>query len=153
MHFYNLMKELASKKEIILFIDMDGVIAAYDNGNNPYDFLHKRPLTQNISTIKKVSTIENIETHILSVCRENSQIDDKNVWLDENAPFFKKEDRVIISRESKEWKPAREIKLEFLKDVKTDKQIVVVDDDNDVLRTLKEELKKVIALQDSELID
>ena len=153
MYFYNLIKNLSEKKDILLFVDMDGVIAAYNNGGNPYDFLHKRPLKQNISTIKEVSTLENVDLHILSVCRENFQISDKNVWLDENAPFFKKDGRVIISRESKEWKTAKEIKLEYLKSVKTDKQIVLIDDDNEVLRTIRNELEHVIALQDSELID
>jgi len=27
MHFYNLIKDLADKKDIIMFVDMDGVIA------------------------------------------------------------------------------------------------------------------------------
>lgn len=153
MYFYNLIKELANKKDILLFVDMDGVIAAYNSRNNPYDFLNKRPLTQNIATIKEVCSIKNVEINILSVCREDSQINDKNVWLDKYAPFFEKDNRTIISRESKEWKTSKEIKLDFLKDIKTDKQIVVVDDDNEILRALHEELGHIIALQDSELID
>lgn len=153
MYFYNLIKEMSDKKEIMLFVDMDGVIAAYSIGKNPFDFLNKRPLTQNIATIGKVDKLEKVETHILSVCRENTQVDDKNIWLDKNAPYFKKENRNIISRESQDWKPSKEIKLEFLKNVKTDKQIVLVDDDNDVLRYVRDNLDNVIVMQDSELID
>lgn len=153
MYFYNLLKEMASKKDIMLFVDMDGVIAAYSIGKNPYDFLNKRPLRQNIANIEQVSKIENVEVHVLSICRENYQVEDKNIWLDKNAPFFAKENRNIISRESHEWKTAKEIKLEFLKNVKTDKQIVLVDDDNAVLKNIQENLNNVIVLQDSELVD
>ncbi len=153
MYFYNLIKEMASKKNIILFIDMDGVIAAYDIGKNPYDFLHKRPLTQNIANIKEVLDLENVEVRILSICREDSQIEDKNVWLDQYAPFFKKENRVIISRASKDWKTAKEIKTEFLTNYKTDKQIVLVDDDNDILKHIHQNYDNIIVLQDSELVD
>ena len=98
MHFYNLIKELASEK-IILFVDMDGVIASYDFGK-PLDFKNKRPLYNNIEVLKKVSTIDNVELHILSVCRKNYQIEEKNEWLDIYAPFFKKENRHILSKET-----------------------------------------------------
>ena len=120
---------------------------------NPYDFLNKRPLNNNIEAVRQADTIENVETHILSICRENSQVDDKNVWLDKYAPFFKKENRVIISRESQDWKSAREIKTDFLKNIKTDKQIVVVDDDNEILKFIHENYKHIIVMQDSELVD
>lgn len=153
MYFYNLIKEMATKKDIMLLIDMDGVIAAYSIGKNPYDFLNKRPLRQNISNIEQASTIENVETHILSVCRENSQVEDKNIWLDKNAPFFAKENRNIISRESHDWKTSKEIKVDFLKNLKTDKQVVLVDDDNEILRYIHENFKDIIVLQDSELVD
>lgn len=153
MYFYNLIKELSEKKEIVLFVDMDGVIAAYNIGKNPYDFLNKRPLTQNIANIEEVSKLENVELHILSVCRENKQVEDKNVWLDKNAPFFKKENRNIISRESQDWSISKDIKFNFLKNYQTDKQIVLVDDDNAILKYINENLENVIVMQDSELVD
>ncbi len=153
MYFYNLIKELSEKKEIVLFVDMDGVIAAYNIGKNPYDFLNKRPLTQNIANIEEVSKLKNVELHILSVCRENKQVEDKNVWLDKNAPFFKKENRNIISRESQDWSISKDIKFNFLKNYKTDKQIVLVDDDNAILKYINENLENVIVMQDSELVD
>ena len=153
MHFYNVMKKIAENKAVDLYIDMDGVIAAYDIGGNPYDFLNKRPLTSNISNIKEVLSIENVNLHILSVCRENSQVEDKNIWLDKNAPFFKKENRCIISRESKDWMNSKEIKLNFFNDLETDNQVVLVDDDNQILRTIKDSIANVIVMQDSELVD
>lgn len=153
MHFYNEIKKLASKYDICLFIDMDGVIAAYAIGNNPFDFRNKRPLKSNILNIKEVVDIPNAELHILSVCREDYQINDKNAWLDENAPFFKKENRAIISRESQNGAGSKDIKLNFLKNYKTDKIIVLVDDDNEVLRYVRDNLPGIIVMQDSELVD
>lgn len=48
MHFYNLIKDLLSdKKELMIFVDMDGVIASYDAGK-PICFSNKRPLKENI---------------------------------------------------------------------------------------------------------
>ena len=153
MHFYNVIKELSEKRDIALFVDMDGVIAAYNIGNNPYDFLNKRPLKQNIENIREITSLANVEIRILSVCREDSQIEDKNVWLDKNAPFFEKDKRTIISRASKDWQTAKEIKTDFLTNYQTDKQIVLVDDDNDILRFLFDNYKNIIVLQDSELVD
>ena len=152
MHFYELIKELAEKKDILMFVDMDGVIVSYDVGN-PYGFLDKRPLKQNIENIRKVSEIENVEVQILSMCREPNQIEEKNIWLDKNAPFFKKENRNIIARAMHNWESSENLKLKFLSEVKTDKQIVLVDDDNSVLKTIHNNLENVIVLQDSELVD
>ncbi len=153
MYFFNLIKEMCQEKEIMLFVDMDGVIASYGIGKNPYDYRNKRPLTQNIANIKEVSLLENVEVFVLSVCREDSQINDKNAWLDEHAPFFKKDNRIIISRASKDWATAKEIKVEFLKNIKTNKQVVLVDDDNDILKYINQNLKNITVLQDSELVD
>ena len=153
MYFYNLIKDMASKEDIELYVDMDGVIAAYSIGNNPFDFLNKRPLRENIAKIEEVRNISNVETHILPVCREDSQVEEKNIWLDKNAPFFKKENRNIISRESKDWLTSKEIKLEFLKNLNTNKKVILVDDDNGVLKLIKDSLETVTVMQDSELID
>lgn len=153
MYFYNLIKEMSKEKNIALYVDMDGVIAEYGIGRNPYDYLNKRPLKTNIDTLKEVSTLENVELHVLSVCREDSQIDDKNVWLNKFAPFFNEKNRNIISRASQEWKKAREIKVDFLSNIKTEKQIILVDDDNEILRDINENLKNITVMQDSELID
>lgn len=153
MYFYNLIKEIASKEDVLLFVDMDGVIAAYSIGNNPFDFLNKRPLKENIAKLEEVNKIDNVEMHILSICRENKQIEEKNIWLEKNAPFFNKENRNIISRESKDWIASKEIKMEFLKSVNSDKKIILLDDDNGVLKFVRDNLDNVTVMQDSELID
>lgn len=152
MHFYNLIKELSTEKELIIFVDMDGVIASYDVGR-PLDFLNKRPLTENIKKLEKVSKLPNVELHILSICKKNFQIEEKNTWLDKYAPFFNKENRIIISKEEIKNISSPEIKSNYLKSVKTNKQIVFVDDDNAILKNAINNVANIIVFQDSELID
>ena len=152
MHFYNIIKELSKNKEVILFCDMDGVIASFDVGK-PLDFLHKRPLTENINKIEEISKLPNVEVRILSICRKDFQIEEKNIWLDINAPFFKKENRMVISKESNPDYSSPELKANYLSEFKTDKQKILIDDDNTVLKYVMKNVDGVIVFQDSELID
>ena len=152
MHFYNLIKDLSDKEDIVLFVDMDGVIASYEYGK-PLDFRNKRPLKTNIKVFEDISKLENVSLCILSICRKNSQIEDKNNWLDKYAPFFTKENRFILSKEVITNTKSSMIKLNFLKQFKTDKKKVLIDDDNNVLNTIGNNLDDVILFQDSELID
>ena len=152
MHFYNLIKEISKEKEIIMYVDMDGVIASYDAGKT-LCFSNKRPLKENISKIQKVGELPNVELHILSICKKDYQIEEKNTWLDKHAPFFLKENRTIISKENLENITSPETKANYLNSVKTDKQIVFVDDDNAVLKHVMKNVSGIIAYQDSELID
>ena len=152
MHFYELMKEKYKDKEVLLFVDMDGVIASYDFGR-PLDFKNKRPLKTNIETLRKVSELENITLNILSICRKDYQIQEKNEWLDLYAPFFKKENRNIISKETVTGFSSAELKLNFLESLDTDKIIIMLDDDNKVLDVISKSDKDIILYQDSELID
>lgn len=152
MHFYKLIKKLTEDKKAIIYVDMDGVIASYDLGK-PLDFKNKRPLTTNINTLKKINTLTNIELHILSICRKDYQIKEKNDWLDKYAPFFEKDKRTIIPKESYPHYSSKELKLNYLKSLKNDEQIIFIDDDNEVLRTVRNGLKNIMLYQDSELID
>ncbi|MBO5376006.1 MAG: hypothetical protein J6A52_04060, partial [Bacilli bacterium] len=114
---------------------------------------NKRPLTTNINTLKKINTLTNIELHILSICRKDYQIKEKNDWLDKYAPFFKKEKRTIISKESNPKYQSKELKANYLKSLNKKEQIICIDDDNDVLKHIHIELPNIILYQDSELID
>ncbi len=152
MHFIDLIKKISIDEEVILFVDMDGVIASYDVGR-PYDFKNKRPLKNSINIFREIAKLDRVSLHILSVCRENYQIEEKNEWLDINAPFFEKENRVILSKEDSIYKISSELKLNYLKNYKTDKKIVFIDDDNGVLSVVNKELKNIILFQDSELVD
>lgn len=152
MHFLEIINNIAKEEEIIMFVDMDGVIASYEI-NKPFDFENKRPLYNNINIFKTLSKNKNIELHILSICKLNKQEQEKNNWLDCYAPFFKKEHRHILSREKYSNNLAKILKKNFLEEVKTNKKIIVVDDDNDVLYEINKNLKNIILFQDSELID
>lgn len=59
MHFYELIKKLSENKKIIVYIDMDGVIASYELGK-PFDFENKRPLHTNIKTLSKLVELKNV---------------------------------------------------------------------------------------------
>ncbi len=152
MHFYNIIKELSDKTEVMLFFDMDGVISSYDAGRK-IDFANKRPLTENINKIKKISTLNNVTLYILSICKKNFQIEEKNNWLDKNAPFFDKSNRIIISKEQHPNIDSPTLKSDFLKNLNTSSQIVLVDDDNTVIKKVLDVTDNVIVFQDSELID
>ena len=131
---------------------MDGVIASYDFGK-PLDFANKRPLSTNIKALSQLCNLKNVELHILSVCRFDNQVKEKNDWLDKYAPFFEEDKRTIISKESNPHYSSKELKLNYLKSLEIEEQIIFIDDDNEVLRTVRNGLKNIILYQDSELID
>ncbi len=152
MYFYELIKKLSKNKKTKIYVDMDGVIASYDFGK-PLNIINKRPLTTNIKTLNKLCELENVELFILSVCRLNSQISEKNCWLDKYAPFFDKDKRIIISKESNPFFSSKELKLNYLKSLTIEEQLIFIDDDNAVLKTIHNNIKNIILYQDSELID
>ena len=152
MYFYNLINILTKDKNTVIYVDMDGVIASYDFGR-PLEFDKKRPLTTNIKKLEEISKLDNVELKILSACKKDFQIKEKNDWLDIHAPFFVKENRIILSRESHDNIPSSEMKANYLENINEDRQIIVLDDDNNVLKTIHNRLNHVICIQDSEMID
>jgi hypothetical protein len=151
MHFKRVIDNILKENDIVLFIDMDGVLASYDFGK-PYNFDMKRPLNSNINKIKEILN-DKIEVHILSVCNNDSQIEEKNDWLDKYVNYAIKDNRHIISKESNPFKTSAQLKLEFLESFSTNKKVVLIDDDNVVLKVVHKGLKDAIMIQDSELID
>src|SRR5574344_539677 len=113
MYFKNMLLNKYKNRKLIIFVDMDGVIADY-NFNNNLDFKHKRPLNTNINELYELSMLENVELHILSICKQNYQIREKNDWLNKYAPFFLKENRTIISKENNINMSSRQLKYNFL---------------------------------------
>lgn len=65
--------------------------------------------------------------------------------------FFEKDKRAIISKKNNYYFSSR--KLNYLKSLHSKEQIVFIDDDNEVLKTIYNELKIIILYQNSELID
>lgn len=148
------LKEFLKKYEdpIELYVDMDGVIADYVIGK-PCDFDKKRPLYTSIKKLEEISKMGNVNMNILSITRKTIGRTEKNVWLDKYAPFFKKENRNIISKEENPNISSANLKLNFLKNVNNDKIIILIDDDPIILKTIEKELKNVVLLKDTVLVD
>jgi hypothetical protein len=145
--------EQFSNKKIKLFVDMDGVIADYVyNEARSYD--KKRPLYNNIKKLEIISKLPNIELYIFSATRYNEGTNEKHWWLDTYAPFFKKENRIIISREANNMEKTDILKAEYLKKYKRDDSIlIVIDDDPRNLKEIKRLNEDVIVLKDTVLVD
>ncbi len=151
MYIEDHLKEYEGKR-IKLFVDMDGVIADYDVGF-PSGYDKKRPLKTTISKLEEISKRNNIEMFILSVTRMDEGIEEKNIWLDKFAPFFKKENRVIISRESNDFELTANLKSNYLKSIERDDSvIIVIDDDPLVLKMIGETSKDIIRLKDTAMV-
>ena len=149
------LKEYLEKidRKIKLYVDMDGVIADYVVGVAA-EFDKKRPLYSSIAKLEEISKMDNVEMFILSVTRMDEGFEEKNIWLDKYAPFFKKENRVILSRESNDFKSSSSLKSDFIKTVEAgESTIVVIDDDPIILKTLKETRDDIILLKDTALVD
>lgn len=128
--------EKYKNENIKLFVDMDGVIADYNVGS-ARDYDKKRPLYNSINLLKKVSELDNVTLYILSISRFDIGVDEKNKWLDKYASFFKKENRMIISRESNNMERSAKLKWDFIKKLDfEDNLIMVIDDDPEVLHGL-----------------
>lgn len=153
MIIYDVLKKYENQK-VRMYVDMDGVVADYDVGIAA-DYDKKRPLISNISKLKDVSEMPNVELHILSVTRMSNGIQEKNDWLDQFAPFFKKENRNILSREEANFeKNALELKYEFISTLKRDdSQIIFIDDDPAILRKIDEDFDDIVLLKDTTLVD
>lgn len=154
MYFEEKLKKLYNDEEINLFVDMDGIIADYYFCER-LDFKNKRPLTTNINTLKKISKEKNINMYILSICKLKREIKDKNDWLDKYAPFFPKNKRYIIPKEeyNKTSKELKMLALNYLKEELNLTNIVLVDDDNEILKYIKNSNIDVMLFQDSSLLD
>ena len=137
---------------IELYIDMDGVIADFDVGN-PKDYDKKRPLKDSITKLEEISKMPNVNMHILSITRMSSGIEEKNNWLDKFAPFFKKENRIIISREENNFENSADLKTDYLKKHLTKGTTILVDDDIRVIDKIKEEVPEVLLYKDTCLVD
>ena len=153
MIIYDVLKQYENEK-IKIYVDMDGCIADYDVGV-PKDYDKKRPLISNLSKLEEISKMPNIQLFILSVTRMNTGIEEKNKWLDQFAPFFKKENRNIISREKYNFeKDSPTLKCEFIKNIKRDSSIIMmIDDDPEVLHRIRKTFDDVVLLKDTTLVD
>ena len=140
-------------ERVKLFVDMDGVIADYIFGV-PKDFDQKRPLFDSIKKLEEISKMPNIEMYIFSVTRYSEGLEQKDGWLDKYAPFFKKENRILISREANDMEETAKLKAEALRNFKRDgSKMILIDDDPRVLVAISNQNEDVILLKDTALVD
>lgn len=139
--------------KVKLFVDMDGVIVDYIYGEAK-DYHKKRPLYDSIRKLENISKMPNIELYIFSATRKTEGIDQKHLWLDTYAPFFKKENRIIISREDNNMIESAILKANFLKEYERDNSvIIVIDDDPKNLKEIEKLNNDIILLKDTVLVD
>ena len=152
MYLEDFVKKINSK--IIMYVDMDGVIADYEVGVAK-NFDRKRPLYTSLEKLEILSKKYEIEMHILSVARFKNGIKEKNDWLDRYASFFENDNRHILSRELNDMKNAKTLKLEFLSKLVMNKdyKYIIIDDDPAILREIMEMKKDFILLKDTCLVD
>ena len=152
MYLENYLEQFKDKR-IKLFVDMDGVIADY-LFDNAKDYDKKRPLYDSIKKLEIISKMPNIELYIFSVTRKNEGLEQKHWWLDTYAPFLKRENRIIISREANGMIFSSTLKANYLKDYKRDGSVlIVIDDDPKNLKEIHDLNDDIILLKDTALID
>ena len=152
MYLENFLEKYNDKK-VKMFVDMDGVIADFNFGE-ARNFDKKRPLYSSISKLENISKKDNVDLYIFSATRMNKGYDEKQYWLDKYAPFFKKENRVIISREKHDFLESSELKADYMKNVERDGSVlIVIDDDPKNLRAIRKLNDDVVLLKDTALID
>ena len=152
MFFKEYLEQFKNQK-IKLFVDMDGVIADYIF-DSAKDYDKKRPLFDSINKLKAISKLSNVELFIFSATRKTEGIEQKHEWLDTFAPFFKKDNRIILSREANDMMESASLKANFLKDYKRDGSlIIVIDDDPKNLKEIRKLNEDVVLLKDTVLVD
>lgn len=155
MNIKNRLKEYYPSEEINIFVDMDGVITDYNFGSS-LDFKSKRPILTNINTLRRLNRDKLINLYILSICKTKEQIADKNKWLDKYAPFFTKNRRYIIPKSEHSNQSSKEIKLQILTEIIDKlnlKNVCLIDDDNAILKYIKESNLDIKLFQDSSIVD
>ena len=126
------IKEKAKSKKVILYSDMDGVLAEYGVGEKPLIlaneknfYLNKRKISCTVEKLREISMLENVEIGIMSNCYFQEQKQDKIVWLEKHCPFIKKNNINIIvlneephTEETKDYlKISRLLSINYNKDV------------------------------------
>ena len=151
MYITDYIKQFKNKR-IKIYVDMDGVIADFDDGNaSEYD--KKRPLLTNIEALREVSKNKNVEMFILSITRMTIGREEKNRWLDKYVEFIKVENRFIISREEHNFMPSKTLKKKFIKNIKRDESIIIViDDDPAIIDEIRKSSEDVYLLKDTSLV-
>lgn len=151
-----------NSKKIMIFVDMDGVVADYRFGegeniknNKPGLYLNKRPINTTINNLNKINNEINCKMCILSSCLYQEQANEKNLWLNNFMPFIKKENRYFILSEN--FESRKKLKINKIKELLNNSEFeraILIDDTHEILFLALAELKeKVISFHVISLID
>ena len=136
-------------KYINLFCDMDGVLSEYDINN--FDYKTIRPINTSIEFIKNISTYNNINLYILSICKTNKIVEDKITWFNKYMPFLKKENIILLSKEKYNNISSSELKYNYIENHKSDINILI-DDDIRILKYIMNNAKDIKVFHVSSII-
>lgn len=144
--FLDEVKKLAKENKIIVFSDMDGVLAEFGIGekhlilaNVPSFYLNKRPIQTTLKALELLSKIDNVEIGIISNCHFIEQKQDKISWLKKNASFIKPENiNIIVLNEETYTKETKDfLKINKILNLVKDKNIkfFLIEDDHGIIRS------------------
>lgn len=156
------IKEERKIEKLLLFIDMDGVIADYRFGegksieNNVVGtYINKRPIYATINNLKVLSEETWIELYILSSCFYIEQAEEKIKWLQKYVPFIKRENMFFTMNDN--FVSRKQAKINVMKKfTESDESIFVslIDDTHEILFKGIEQLgERFIPFHVSTLID
>jgi len=158
----NRIKKQKGIKKLHMFVDMDGVIADYRFGegknienNIKGVYINKRPIYTAIDNLKIISDVSWIELYILSSCFYEEQANEKIMWLQKYAPFFKSENLIFTMNNN--FINRKQAKIDVLKnclDLDDCDYVCLIDDTHDILFKGIEQLgEKFIPVHVITLID
>ena len=161
--FIDKIKEQSCESKVIIYSDMDGVIAEYGVGEKPLImsneksfYLNKRPIYSTINKLKELSEIENVEIGIMSNCYFQEQKTDKIEWLKEYCPFISPENiNIIVLNEESYTKETKDyLKVNRIIDINKDNDKVwhLVEDNHNIMNCTNK-VKPGFAHHFSELLD
>jgi len=161
--FFDEIVAQAKENNIIIYSDMDGVIAEYGCGEKPLIlsneksfYLNKRPMYTTINKLKQLSEIENVEIGIMSNCYFKEQKEDKINWLKEFCPFIKDTNiNIIVLNEETYTKDNKDyLKINKIMDINKDNdKIYYLLEDNHSIINHTNKIKEGVAHHFSRIID
>ena len=152
MDFYERIKKICSEhKKVALFVDMDGTLVEYNvfpegavTTESKGLFVDNKPLNFVIDKIRKISELNNIDIYILTYSRSNIIKEEKKTWLKKYMPFVKESNYIIVVKENGEYNSENRNYVKAKKMLEKANEydyLVLLDDDHNILRTTKKELK------------
>ncbi len=148
-------------KKIVLFVDMDGVIADYRFGegekirnNIKGVYLNKRAIKSTINIFELLSKTKIIDLYILSSCMFKEQARKKNEWLNAYASFFEYDKRIFVIAKNESRKDLKIAKVKSMIDDRIIDMAIMVEDTHDILFAAKDILRdKLIPFHVITLLD